>query len=847
MTESDLFETLARTIPGIVWVSDAYVRTEFNNAQWRQFTGMSLEDSRGHGWLSAIHPADAAAFRAHLPLSPMHETVQAEIRVRRHDGVNHRHLLNVRHVGEGKWVGCAIDAHGWLSAELRDNTQASVLELVSAGAELNEVLRHLCLAAEQQIPGATCTILPVDLKSECFLPGIGPGMPQEVLAALHQLKVGPGVGSCGTAAYYRRNVISRDIAVDPLWDDWRGLFMPHGFRACWSIPVFASDGGVMACFGFYFTEPRSPTQDEDQELGRLRGLASLAIERARILEALRESEEHYRHTVEQNPLIPWTADPDGKILSVSSRWMEATGISKADALGAGWLKAIHPEDVASTNEAWQLAVATGVPLDTSYRLRMKDGQYRWSRGRASPRRNQNGEILRWYGTVEDVHEHHLANERLRRQAYQDELTSLPNRRHFIEELRRSLDVAEQPIGLMVIDIDDFKTVNDRFGHLTGDAVLRLFGRQLQRQMAPGEFVARLAGDEFAIICSQLADEQALMDRARAMEAVLDAGMKANLKSRSCRPSIGCTIGRAGEEPDEVFKRADLALYAAKTSGKGTVRLFDNTIQSAASRRSAEMDLARTALKEGWIEAYYQPVVSLKTRMPRGFEALLRIRHPEQGVLSPHAVLAALDDPRLSDAIGIRMAQLVVKDMARWEADGIQHGQVSINLATENLVGHAFFDTLAFLIDERNVPPELIKLEITERVLLDDQEARVRTTLTRLQQRGISISLDDFGTGYASLVHLQTMPVDEIKIDRSFVSGLGTASNGGEIVRAMIGLAEAMGMTTVAEGIEDSREALMLASLGCEYGQGFLFGRPMPAAAVPAYLQSVAATELAAAN
>lgn len=847
MTESDLFDTLARTIPGIVWVSDAYGRTEFNNTQWQQFTGMTLEDSRGHGWLDAIHPADAAAFRAHLPLSPMHETVQAEIRVRRHDDVYHRHLLNVRHVGQGKWVGCAIDAHEWLSAELRDNTQASVLGLVSAGAELNDVLRHLCLAAEQQIPGATCTILLVDLKNDCFLSGIGPRMPQDLLNAVHRVKIGPRVGSCGTAAYERRNVISRDIAVDPLWNDWRGVFMPRGFRACWSIPVFATNGDVMACFGFYFIEPRGPTQEEGQELERLRGLASLAIERARILEALRESEEHYRHTVEQNPLIPWTADPDGRILSVSSRWMEATGISEADALGAGWLQAVHPEDIARTSDAWLEAVCTGVQLDISYRLRMKDGQYRWSRGRASPRRNQDGEILRWYGTVEDVHEHHLANQRLRRQAYQDELTSLPNRRHFIEELRRSLETAEGPIGLMVLDIDDFKTVNDRFGHLSGDAVLRLFGRQLQRVTTPGEFVARLAGDEFAIICSQLSNEETLLERARTIEAVLDAGMKANMKSRSCRPSIGCAVGTPGEEPDAVFKRADLALYAAKTSGKGTVRLFDSTIQSATSRRSSQLDLARAALKEGWIEAYYQPVVSLKTRMPRGFEALLRIRHPEQGLLSPQAVLAALDDPRLSDAIGIRMAQIVVQDMAGWKQEGVRHGQVSLNLATENLVGHAFFDTLALLIDEQDIPPELIKLEITERVLLDDQEARVRTTLTRLQQRGIRISLDDFGTGYASLVHLQTMPVDEIKIDRSFVSGLGTAANRGEIVRATIGLAEALGMTTVAEGIEDSREALMLASLGCEYGQGFLFGRPMPAAAVPAYLESVGATDLMAAN
>ncbi len=847
MNDSHLFETLTRTVPGIVWITDEYGRSEFNNAQWSEFTGLKPEESLGHGWLAAIHPADAAAFRANLPMSPMDETIQAEIRVRRQDGVYHRHLLNVRHVGEGKWVGCAIDAHEWLNAELRDNTQTRVLEMVSAGAELNEVLRQLCLAAEEQIPGATCTILPLDLKNERFLSGVGPRLPQHLLDAVDRIKIGPRVGSCGTAAYERRNVISSDIGVDPLWEDWRDLFMAAGYRACWSMPVFATNGDVTACFGFYFTERRAPTQDEHQELVRLRGLASLAIERARILEALRESEEHYRHTVEQNPQIPWTADPQGKILSVSSRWVEATGINQAEALQDGWLQALHPDDVERTLETWGAALSSGEPFDMSYRLRMRNGQYRWSRARASARRSEDGEILRWYGTVEDVHEHYLAGERLRLQAYQDELTNLPNRRHFIEELRRSLSATDQPIGLMVLDIDDFKMVNDRFGHLTGDAVLRLFGRQLQRAAAPGEFVARLAGDEFAIICNSISDEQALLGRAKVLEGVLDAGMKANVKSRSCRPSIGCTIGRAGEEPDEVFKRADLALYAAKTSGKGTVRLFDSTIRSAAAQRSGELELARTALKEGWIEAHYQPVVSLETRKPRGFEALLRIRHPERGLLSPHAVLASLDDPRLSDAIGIRMAQLVVEDMARWRRHDVQHGQVSLNLATENLVGTGFYDTLAFLIDQHDIPPEAIKLEITERVLVDEQEVRIRKTLTQLRQRGISISLDDFGTGYASLVHLQTMPVDEIKIDRSFVSGLGTAANRGEIVRAMIGLARSMGMVTVAEGVEDIREALVLATWGCEFGQGYLFGKPMPFDAVALYLADFAAERLQTAN
>jgi diguanylate cyclase (GGDEF)-like protein/PAS domain S-box-containing protein len=827
MYDHHVFEALTLAVPGLIWVSDSQGCVEFNNAHWSEFTGKPQSAGLGLGWLDAIHPADAAAFRAQLPLvATTHENVQAEMRVRRHDGAYHRHLLSVRHVGEDKWIGCAIDAHEWLTAEMRDATQGGILDMIIAGAELEKVLAELCRAAEKQIPGATCSILLVDAEKGCFTSGIAPRMAVGMMEAVPRIKIGSGVGSCGTAAFERRDVISRDIATDPLWDSWREMVLPLGFRACWSKPVFDSQGEVIASFGFYFQETREPTVVEDQELSRLRGLASLSIERARMLEALRESEEHYRHTVEQNPQIPWTADPKGSILSVSSRWADATGIAQADTLGNGWLKALHPEDVNPTTESWDEALSTGNALDLNYRIRMKDGLFRWARARATPRRSEDGSIFRWYGTVEDIHEQYLSSERLKRQAYQDELTSLPNRRRFVEELRRRLASARDPVGLMVLDMDDFKMVNDRYGHLTGDAVLRMFGRHLQRIVGPSEFVARLGGDEFAIIVRHIAGEDCLLDRARSIEAALDVRMRSSKKSRSCRPSIGCAVGQPGDGVDEVFRRADLALYSAKQAGKGRVRLFDPSFRSTASQRSEELELARTALRENWIEPFYQPVVSLTSGALRGFEALLRIRHRKNGILSPQAIKAALDEPRLADAIGIRMARLVIDDLVRWEALGTQHGQVSLNLATENLISPTFSETLLGLIVEKRVSCRDIKLEITERVLMDDQGDEIRGALVRLRNKGIGISLDDFGTGYASLVHLQTLPVDEIKVDRSFVSGLGTSSNKGEIVQAMIGLAKAMKLVTVAEGIETQGEALKLAAWGCEFGQGFLFSRPM---------------------
>ena len=828
MNDNQLFETLTLTVPGLVWVCDAQGRVEFNNAQWSEFTGLPQQHGLGHGWLDSIHPTDAAAFRARLPLEPSAlASVQVEMRMRRHDGVYHRHLLNVRHVGDNKWVGCAIDAHDWLTTELRDSTQGNILDLIISGAELADVLAELCRAAERQIPGAVCSVLLVDAHQQIIEGGIAPHLPGHMTEAIRGVKIGPGVGSCGTAAFERRDIISADIATDPLWENWRELALPFGLRACWSQPVFASNGDVIATFGFYFRENRAPTSAESEELARLRGLASLAIERARTLEALRESEEHYRHTVEQSPQITWTSDAQGSILSSSSRWSEITGRPLKEALGDGWLLSLHPEDREPTILKWNEGLSAGTMVDFHYRVLFRHGEYRWARARAVPRRDQNGTIIRWYGTVEDVHEQYLANEKLKRQAYQDELTDLPNRRCFVDELKQHLASTSDVIGLMILDMDDFKLVNDHYGHLTGDAVLRLFARYLQRVVGPDEFIARLGGDEFAVIYRHIADDNDLLRRAQSIEAALGGYLKANKKTRSCQPSIGCALGSHGENPDEVFKRADLALYAAKATGKGVVKLFTPDIRSSASRRNEALELARHALREGWISPYYQPIVDLKDQRITGFEALLRIHHPEHGVLAPSTIHQALDDPRLAGDISIRMAQLVVGNIITCADDGIDCPPISINLATENLIDPDFVTELHSLLDGNGLERKVIKLEITERVLVDELGETVVRNLRQLRESGVRISLDDFGTGYASLVHLQSLPVDEIKIDRSFVSGLGTGANRGEIVQAMLGLAKSLNLTTVAEGIETPGEALKLTSWGCDLGQGYLFGRPMP--------------------
>src|SRR5690606_15381632 len=249
-----------------------------------------------------------------------------------------------------------------------------------------------------------------------------------------------------------------------------------------------------------FPDIRSPTAEELESLENLRQLAAIAIGKARTHETLAESEEHHRYTVEFNPQIPWTADPNGRILTVSSRWAQATGIPVESTLGTGWLQALHPDDRSGAIEYWSEHLASGEPVDLKYRIQRKEGSYRWVRARASARRDDRGAIIKWYGALEDIHDAEQAMERLRRQAYLDETTRLPNRRAFEELLAERIAAADDvPPKVLMLDIGGFRVLNERFGHEAGDAALRLFGRHLRKAIPQADIVARIAGDAFVVL------------------------------------------------------------------------------------------------------------------------------------------------------------------------------------------------------------------------------------------------------------------------------------------------------------------------------------------------------------
>ncbi|MDF0487319.1 EAL domain-containing protein [Sphingomonas sp. H39-1-10] len=555
-------------------------------------------------------------------------------------------------------------------------------------------------------------------------------------------------------------------------------------------------------------------------------------------QASRELEQRYRYTIALSPLVVWTAWPNGDILDIDEAGLARTGLSMGEVRGQGFFAAVHPDDRQSVAMMWRRNASLGHPIDNEVRMRMRDGSYRWHRSRAAPLKDASGKILRWYGTIEDIHDRKLAADAVRWAADHDSLTGIWARAAFLTGLERAVERAAEAgsvVALMLFDLDNFKQVNDRFGHDTGDALLKDVAVRLSGAAEEPAMVGRLGGDEFALYLARpdSARLAAAIDRA---VAALDTPFRYGAITYHCRSSIGVAFYPAdGADGDTLRKNADLALYDAKAEGGGTLCYFRGELRLQMQQRLSMLSIARDALDRDLILPYYQPKIELGTGRIAGFEALLRWSHPGRGVQLPATIAVAFDDPELAIALGERMQEKVFADIRGWRERGLDTGRIAINASAMEFRGADFAAKLIARLAAFDVPATCIELEITEGVFFDNSDAHVRRTISTLHDAGITIALDDFGTGYASLAHLRQFPVDVLKIDRSFVQA-PTACDW-TIVRAIIGLGKGLGIKTVAEGVETNERRDALLNDGCDFAQGYLFSPPVASTGVVGLLEA----------
>ena len=433
-------------------------------------------------------------------------------------------------------------------------------------------------------------------------------------------------------------------------------------------------------------------------------------------------------------------------------------------------------------------------------------------------------------TFEDVTERRLAEDKVAHMARHDALTNLPNRRLFREQLEHTLARMHrgEQAAVLSIDLDRFKHVNDTLGHPVGDELLIAVARRLRECTREEDIIARFGGDEFVVvqIAANLKPAEASALASRIVD-VVGAPFDIGGQQLVVGASVGIAMAPAdGTDPDQLLKNADLALYRAKTDGRGTYRFFESEMDARAqARRTLELDL-RAAITRGEFELHYQPILDLRTNAVVSVEALVRWNHPERGLVPPLDFIPLAEETGLIVQIGEWVLRQACGEAAKWPRDV----SVAVNLSPAQFKSRGLLSTIINAVAIAGLAPGRLELEITESVLLQDGEATL-ATLHGLRQFGVRISMDDFGTGYSSLSYLRSFPFDKIKIDSSFIKELATRDDSMAIVRAVTGLGKSLGITTTAEGVETSEQLTLLRAEGCSEIQGFLFSRPLPAAGI----------------
>ena len=433
----------------------------------------------------------------------------------------------------------------------------------------------------------------------------------------------------------------------------------------------------------------------------------------------------------------------------------------------------------------------------------------------------------WVATHEDITERRRVEARITHLAHYDALTDLPNRALFHDRLKREFATlaAGEQFAVLYLDIDEFKSVNDSLGHLIGDELLKSVAVTLSRCIGPADFVARLGGDEFAIIQTAVKTVADVTDLvARVFEAIREP-YECLGHQVTTDTSIGIALApQHGADFDQILKNADLAMYAAKAAGRRTHRFFEPDMDAQVkARRSLEMDL-RQAITDCTFEVQYQPCVSLRDNSITGCEALLRWRHPERGVISPAEFIPIAEDTGLINQLGEWVLTTACMEAATWPDDI----SLAVNVSPVQFRSGAFALNILAALAASGLPANRLELEITEAVLIRDDEAAL-AILHQLRAIGVRIALDDFGTGYSSLSYLHKFPFDKIKIDRCFINDIAEADGTSSIVKAVVDIAAARNMITTAEGVETEQQREMLRALGCSEMQGWLFS-PARAAA-----------------
>ncbi|MGD1856168.1 MAG: EAL domain-containing protein [Leptolyngbyaceae cyanobacterium] len=608
-------------------------------------------------------------------------------------------------------VGTHIDITARKKSEAFDDKNAEILEMIATGKPASEIYPEIALMYEGRHPGLRCSML--ELEDGHLMHGGAPSLPKEYCEAVHGLKNGPDVGSCGTSTYTGKRVLVENIETDPKWAKIKHVALPHGMRCCWSEPIKSSSGIVLGAFGMYYNYPALPNEEESNDLKSAARLAGIVMER-----------DH-------------------------------------------------------------------------------------------------------------------AQKRIRELAYTDDLTRIANRAHFYQNLEASIKRSDRNttrLGLLYIDLDNFKSVNDTLGHDAGDLLLKEIAKRLQSIARDIDFVARLSGDEFCVLVNDISNDYATAHVAQRCLGVISEPVE--LSARKFTPA--CSIGIAhypddGQDLSTLIKAADTSLYAAKERGKNQYMFYKPELTRKAEYRFRVEQNLREAIEKQQLSLVYQPQVEILTGNIIGVEALSRWYHPRLGQVSPVEFIATAERIGMIKPLTEWVLTTACNQAVSWKKSGLPAVRMAVNISPVHFLDKDFISLIKYVIDETGMIPSELELEVTEGVVQTDQQNL--SIFRELKDLGVLLAIDDFGTGYSSFASLKHLAVDCLKIDKYFIHDMLSDKKSKALIASMIEMCRNLEHNIVAEGVETAEQCQTLQKFGCETAQGYFFSNPIDSNEVSKLLSS----------
>ncbi|SIQ27538.1 EAL domain-containing protein [Marinobacterium stanieri] len=786
------------------------------------------------GFIARVHPEDVAEVRdawsnamQGAPYDIRHRIiVDGETR-----WVHEQAELETEHEGQlFKGVGTVQDiTESWRDHLLQETSNAT-LHSLAQGNSLSAVLTTLATGLESINPEMFASIFLLEPGGAGLTLGAAPRLNPGFAQALASLGMERVPAMFKAAINNVQTSVLDDITQAQDWVELLGLVKAAGFRSCWCRPVLSKEGQVLGVFAVFYQRPGLSLTADQVLVESLAGLTTQVIEQTRVQDALHLSSR----VIEYSHSAITVTDAQGYIIATNPAFTQLSGYTQDEVIGR------KPDVLRSGLQSETLN-------DSFWKALEEDGYWRgeiWSRRKdgsrylqwltASAVRDSKGAITHFIGISDDITENKEAMERIDFLAYHDPLTELPNRQlardRMEQELTRAKREVDARFALLFVDLDQFKSINDALGHTQGDDLIRAAAERLVETVRETDTVSRQGGDEFLIMLTGDIEMHAVSS---ICTKVLSA-MARPFDLAGQRVSISASIGVAmypddGTCFDSLMKKADMAMYSAKEAGRNAYRFFTNKMNVDVMDRIMVRNSLLRALERREFVLHYQPQLDIKSGHIVGVEALIRWENPDIGIVPPDRFIPVAESSGLIVEIGRRVLQEACRQLKAWQEEfGLADFVMAVNISALQFTRGDLYEAVSSAIRESGIDASNLELELTESILLKEADQALEV-MSRLRKLGVKMSIDDFGTGYSSMAYLKRLSVDKLKIDRSFVKDIDVDSEDAAIAHAVISLGHILGLTIIAEGVENEAQLAFLHAHGCDQYQGYYYSRPLPAA------------------